>query len=115
MGGGARRRQRLPAGEPMQDGWWTVPAFRAYAAHTRTPQFDQALDRVLADNARHPTAVMCSESLWWRCHRRLIADVAVLARRVPVEHLSPDRLRNPHRIAEGARLGPDGLVFWDGT
>ncbi len=107
-------RRRLPAEAAVQDPWWTVPAFRAYAAHTRTPQFGDALDRVLADTARRTTAVMCSESVWWRCHRRLIADVAVLARRVPVEHLMPDGRRRPHPLAGGARLGPNGLVIWDG-
>jgi uncharacterized protein (DUF488 family) len=107
-------RRNLPAEAADHDPWWTVPAFRAYAAHTRTPEFAEALDRLLADAARHRTAVMCSESVWWRCHRRLIADVATLARRVPVEHLMPNGRRNSHRPAGGARLDPDGFVIWDG-
>lgn len=73
-------RRRLPAAVPEQDTWWTVPAFRAYAAHTRTAEFVAALDRVLDEVARHTVAVMCSESVWWRCHRRLIADVTALGR-----------------------------------
>src|SRR4051794_20530296 len=41
-------RRRLPPGEPVADGWWTVAQFAAYAAHTRTPEFTAALDEVLA-------------------------------------------------------------------
>jgi uncharacterized protein (DUF488 family) len=54
---------------------------------------------------------MCSESVWWRCHRRLIADVAVLARRVPVTHLMPDGRLIPHRPSVGAVVS-GGEVRW---
>lgn len=107
-------RRRLPADVPQLDSWWTVAAFRAYAAHTRSPDFAEALDRVLADAREATVAVMCSESVWWRCHRRLLADVAVVGRDVPVQHLMPGGRMSPHRPAEGSRLGPDGLVVWDG-
>jgi uncharacterized protein (DUF488 family) len=81
-------RRRLPPGEPVEDGWWTVAQF--------------ALDEVLAEARTATVAVMCSESVWWRCHRRLIADVAVLGRGVPVSHLMPDGRLTPHRPSEGA-------------
>jgi uncharacterized protein (DUF488 family) len=105
-------RRRLPPGEPVADGWWTVAQFAAYAAHTRTPEFTAALDEVLAESADAAVAVLCSESVWWRCHRRLIADVAVLARGVPVTHLMPDGRLTPHRPSDGAVLGADGTVRW---
>jgi uncharacterized protein (DUF488 family) len=105
-------RRRLPAGEPVTDGWWTVDQFAAYAAHTRTPEFTAPFERVLADAAGAVVAVMCSESVWWRCHRRLIADVAVLGRDVPVTHLMPDGRRTPHRPSAGAVLGDDGRLTW---
>jgi uncharacterized protein (DUF488 family) len=105
-------RRRLAPGEPVADGWWTVAQFAAYAAHTRTPEFTAALDEVLAQSDRTTVAVMCSESVWWRCHRRLVADVAVLARGVPVAHLMPDGRRAPHRPSAGAVLGDDGAVRW---
>jgi uncharacterized protein (DUF488 family) len=107
-------RRRIPAGAPVVDGWWTVKQFAAYAAHTRTPEFASALQAALVDAGDQPTAVMCSEYVWWRCHRRLIADVAVLAHGVPVRHLMPDGRLVEHRPAEGARLGPDGVVRWPG-
>jgi uncharacterized protein (DUF488 family) len=105
-------RRSLPPGEPVADAWWTVAQFAAYAAHTRTPEFAAALDEVLAEAAAGTVAVMCSESVWWRCHRRLIADVAVLGRGVPVTHLMPDGRLRPHEPSAGAVLGDDGAVHW---
>src|SRR3712207_4945360 len=102
-------RRSLPRGEPVADGWWTVAQFAAYAAHTRTPEFAAALDEVLDEPGT--VAVMCSESVWWRCHRRLIADVVVLAREVPVQHLMPDGRLTPHRPSEGAVV-ENGTVRW---
>ena len=105
-------RRALPPGEPVADGWWTVAQFAAYAAHTRTPEFAAALDEVLAEAAGATVAVMCSESVWWRCHRRIVADVAVLARDVPVQHLMPGGRLSPHRPSEGAVLSAAGHVHW---
>jgi uncharacterized protein (DUF488 family) len=105
-------RRRLPRGEPVVDDWWTVAQFAAYAAHTRTPEFTAALDAVLGEALEQTVAMMCSESVWWRCHRRLIADVAVLARGVPVTHLMPGGRLTPHQPSAGAVLGDDGAVHW---
>jgi uncharacterized protein (DUF488 family) len=104
-------RRRLDPERPVEDGWWTVAQFAAYAAHTRTPEFTAALDGVLADAAEATVAVMCSETVWWRCHRRLIADVAVLGRSVPVDHLMPGGRLSPHRPSDGAVV-IDGAVHW---
>jgi uncharacterized protein (DUF488 family) len=108
-------RRRLARDEPSPDSWWSVPAFRAYAGYTRTPEFRAALADLLADAGRRRVAVMCSETVWWRCHRRLVADVAALAHDTEVRHLMPDGSLQPHRPAAGARLREDGLVVWDGA
>jgi uncharacterized protein (DUF488 family) len=107
-------RRRLPPGEPVADGWWTVAQFAAYAAHTRTPEFTAALGEVLVAAREQAVAVMCSESVWWRCHRRLVADVVVLGHGLPVTHVLPDGRTAPHRVSGGAVLGEDGLVRWPG-
>ncbi len=107
-------RRRPPAGGPVVDGWWTVAQFAAYAAHTRTAEFTDALDEVLAAAADRSVAVMCSESVWWRCHRRLIADVVVVRIGLDVSHLMPDGRLTVHRPSDGAVLGPDGAVYWPG-
>ncbi|MDF2576300.1 MAG: hypothetical protein K0S05_3212 [Agromyces sp.] len=59
--------------------------------------------------------MMCSESVWWRCHRRLVADVVVLQLGEPVEHLMHDGRLRPHEAAAGARRRDDGSVVWDRT
>ena len=109
-----------PDGDANADTWWQVAAFRAYAGYTRTPDFEAALDDLLIEvtgreAAAGLVAVMCSESVWWRCHRRLIADVAMLARDTAVQHLMHDGRLTGHRPAEGARRRPDGRLVWDGS
>lgn len=94
---------------------WRNANFRGYAGYTRTPEFVRAVDRLLAAAAEARTAVMCSESVWWRCHRRIIADFAVLARDVPVHHLMPDGRLTAHPPMPGARLRADGLLVYDDT
>ncbi len=105
-------RRSLPPDSP--DTWWEVPAFRAYAGHMRTAEFLEAIEPVLWAAAGRRTAVMCSESVWWRCHRRLIADFVVLARRTPVLHLGHDGRLQPHEPASAAALRTDGLVVYAG-
>jgi uncharacterized protein (DUF488 family) len=92
---------------------WRNDSFRGYAAHTRTPLFVAAMDRLLREAARTRTTVMCSEAVWWRCHRRLIADFTVVARGVPVLHLMHDGRLSPHSPTPGVRLRDDGLLVYD--
>lgn len=102
--------RRPPADSP--DVFWREEMFRGYAAHMRTPEFAAAVDELLREE--RDQAVMCSESVWWRCHRRMIADFVVLARRTPVRHLMHDGRLVPHEPAAGARLREDGLIVYDG-
>jgi len=105
---------RRPVPDPDdQDPWWQVAAFRGYAAHTRTAAFRDALAEVLDELDRRRVVVMCSESVWWRCHRRIIADVATLAHGVTVRHLMHDGRVTEHPPSEGARVGADRVVVWD--
>lgn len=103
-------RRRLEPDSP--DVWWRVEAFRAYAGHMRSPDFAAALNEVLHMAATSRTAIMCSESLWWRCHRRMIADFVVLARGGDVQHLTHDGRLASHEAAEGARVS-GGLLVYD--
>ncbi len=103
--------RRLPTDSP--DVALRNASFRAYAAWMRSAEFLAATEELLAAAATVVTTVMCSETLWWRCHRRLVADFLVLARGVDVRHLMPDGRRDPHRPTEGVRLRPDGLLVYD--
>lgn len=86
--------------------------FRGYADHMATPAFAAALDRVLRDAEHGITAVMCAESVWWRCHRRLIADAVVLLHRRPVANLFHDGRVVAHVPAPEARV-VDGRLRYD--
>ena len=84
-------------------------SFRGYASWMRGPEFRGALAEVLAEPRR--TAVLCSESVWWRCHRRMVADAAVLLHGVEVQHLMPDGRLVPHPPTAGVRVDGDVLVY----
>ena len=86
------------------------PSFRGYADYMETGEFLRALDGLLADATERRTAIMCSESVWWRCHRRLISDAAELLRGVSVLHLMHDGKLVPHRLTESVHIGPAGTL-----
>ena len=80
------------------------PAFRGYADDMATASFAAALARLLEKAAERRTAAMCAETLWWRCHRRLVADAAVLLGGAAVCHLGHDGRLSAHRMTEGAQV-----------
>jgi uncharacterized protein (DUF488 family) len=86
-------------------------SFRAYASYMRSADF-RAAAAVLAAQAQDvTTAVMCSETLWWRCHRRLIADHCVLLAGLPVEHLMPRSRPAAHVPTAGVRVLGNSLRY----
>lgn len=89
---------------------WRNESFRGYAGHLRTGDARAALDDLLAAAGAEPTAFLCSETVWWRCHRRLVADALVLLHGVQVGHLLPGRVA-PHQPTDGARVAGDVLVY----
>jgi uncharacterized protein (DUF488 family) len=89
------------------------PSFQAYADHLETEAFQDAIGEVLAEALAHRVAVMCSESLWWRCHRRLISDHVSLLTDVEVRHLLPDGRLAEHRPTDVVRV-EDGRLVYDG-
>jgi uncharacterized protein (DUF488 family) len=105
-------RRTLPAGAQPEDTWWRVRQFAAYAAYTRTTQFCEALTELVEQSQQQHTAMMCSEAVWWRCHRRLVADVAMLKHSLPVCHLMHDGRLVAHAPSEGARMRADGSIVW---
>lgn len=104
--------RKVPAESP--DVLWEKDAFRAYAGHMRSEEFLAAARELVAESEDRTVAVMCSESVWWRCHRRMIADFLELARGVEVRHLMHDGALREHPPMTGARLRDDGLLVYDG-
>ena len=65
---------------------WKNSGFRGYADYMQTPDFEESLNTLIEAAKKAQVAVMCAESLPWRCHRSLIAD-AFLVRDFKVEHI----------------------------
>lgn len=85
--------------------------FRAYADHMASPDYDAAVHDLLAAAEARPVAVMCSESVWWRCHRRLLADHLVLVAGVEVAHVFHDGRIAAHPVTPSARRVARGVVY----
>jgi uncharacterized protein (DUF488 family) len=101
------------AGEPGEDrfGCIRVAAFRSYAARMGTARWQAALAAALAEPA---PCLMCSETLWWRCHRRLIAELLHARGERVVHLLGPAKLQEhrplPDAQARGGRLYLCGVL-----
>ncbi len=100
------RRKPLP--DSPNTGWRNA-SFRAYADHMGTKEFREDLERLLTLAGRERACLTCSEAVWWRCHRRMIAD-ALVAQGVPVEHILSGTRRQPHKLTPFAEVivGEDG-------
>ena len=97
--GGLRRKSATPSERPC----WRNRGFRNYADYMREPEFAAGIRQLLAHARRGRVAVMCAEAVPWRCHRSLIADYLVVAKKRRVDELVGDRPR-PHRLTVCARV-----------
>jgi len=103
--GGARTQ------EPSPNTLWREAAFRAYADYAGSAEFRAGLAALLAIAAEHEVAIMCAEAVWWRCHRRIVADY-LLVRGIEVRHiLGPGKIE-PARLTEGAVAKSDGTLLY---
>jgi uncharacterized protein (DUF488 family) len=91
---------------------WRNASFRGYADYMATPEFARALGRLAALAAASPTAVMCAESLWWRCHRSLIADAFKAAGSV-VWNIGSAGRASEHPFTGAARIIRGELSYGD--
>lgn len=105
---GGRRHHRKGA-PPSLNMYWHVVAFRNYADYAETDEFRAGLDvlRALARDDR--CAIMCAEAVWWRCHRRIIADY-LLAGGTRVEHIMGNGQPVPATLTPGVRILADGRL-----
>jgi uncharacterized protein (DUF488 family) len=86
---------------------WRVEGFRGYADYMQTTAFSTAVSALFHFAATDHTTVMCAESVWWQCHRRLLAD-ALLVRNTPVYHILSTASPKPHELSEFAHV--EGVV-----
>lgn len=84
--------------------------FRGYADHMETAEFRAARKTLIESSGDTPTAVMCAESLWWKCHRRMLAD-GLVAAGCEVRHIMEGGRQDPHGLSRSARIEGDLPVY----
>ena len=89
---------------------WRNAGFRGYADYMQTQPFASALEELIADARKLPTAVMCAEAVPWRCHRSLIAD-ALLARGIEAEEIASPARTQPHKLTPWAHVSGTTITY----
>jgi uncharacterized protein (DUF488 family) len=107
LGGRRARAFDIP---PEVNAFWINRSFHNYADYALSAAFRAGLDRLLDLAAQRRAAIMCAEALWWRCHRRIVADYLMNAGR-SVFHLMAASSVTPATITEAARPAADGLHY----
>lgn len=95
------RRKKVAGVEADVNAFWLNRSFHNYADYALTDEFRRGLRKLLEAARSHRCVIMCSEAVWWRCHRRIIAD-HLLALGVTVFHLMGEDRIEPARITPGA-------------
>jgi uncharacterized protein (DUF488 family) len=106
---GGRRGRSGPG--PSPNTLWRHEAFRNYADYAASEAFRAGLAQLKALAARESCAIMCAEAVWWRCHRRIIADY-LLAEGIEVAHIMAPGKVEPARLIAGARRMADGTLLY---
>ena len=106
--GGLRSRSRDV--DPATNAFWQNRSFHNHADYALSESFAEGLHQLLAQAAETPTAIMCSEAVWWRCHRRIIADY-LLMHGWPVLHLMAKDRAEPAQMTSAAREISGRLVY----
>ena len=107
--GGRRGRQRDVPHE--HNAFWSNESFHNYADYAESEAFRTGLARLIELGRRRRCTIMCAEAVWWRCHRRIIADY-LLAHGERVLHILPDGRIAPAQPTPGARPRPDGTLAY---
>ncbi|WP_333618059.1 DUF488 domain-containing protein [Dietzia sp.] len=115
---GYRRAEALTGRRPVSrtvpfavNAWWQNRSFHNYADHALSSDFAAALAELREQGSSSRTVVMCSEAVWWRCHRRIIAD-HLLARGDDVRHVLDSQHVDEARLSDGALIREDGNVTY---
>ena len=93
------------------NGWWKNRSFHNYADHALTQEFRTDFDQLIEWGAKARCVLMCSEAVWWRCHRRIIAD-NLLAQDFPVTHIMSKNQVTAAELSAGAVITKDGTVTY---
>lgn len=104
--------RRAPTAGPSRHPAWRDPAFRAYADYMDSEEFRGAFSRLLSRTTEERIVIMCAETLWWKCHRRLLSDAASL-RGTRVVHLITADHSEEHPPQPAMRADERGWPVYD--
>jgi uncharacterized protein (DUF488 family) len=104
-------RGKTPGVPPDINGFWSNQSFHNYADYALSEDFLAGLERLLDAAHRRRCAIMCSEAVWWRCHRRIVADYLIAGGK-PVCHIMGHGRLEPAKLTAGAVIQPDGSVVY---
>ncbi len=107
LGGRRGKARDVP---PQLNAFWENQSFHNYADHALSEGFDAGLRRLLELVPSHRCVIMCSEAVWWRCHRRIIADY-LMAREQDVLHLMGPNRATPAQLTPGAVVDGDRVLY----
>jgi uncharacterized protein (DUF488 family) len=107
--GGLRGRRK--DGKESPNDFWENASFRNYADYAETEEFRAGLESLRSMGQLQVCAIMCAEAVWWRCHRRIIADYLLAAGETVFHILSPKKVE-PARLTASARPNPDGTLVY---
>lgn len=107
--GGLRKKTKDESESP--NAAWESASFRNFADYAMTAPFREGLVALMQIGASDPTAIMCAEAVWWRCHRRIVTD-HLLARGVPVVHLFTEVHEESANLTPFAVVEKGGLVTY---
>ena len=107
--GGLRGKSRSLV--PGVNGLWTNASFHNYADYALSPEFRAGLEHLLDAGRERRCAIMCAEAVWWRCHRRIVADHLIARGETVLHIMGQDRLE-PARLTEGAVIEPGATVVY---
>lgn len=107
--GGLRSRSRET---PVDvNAYWSNASFHNYADYAMSAPFRAGLDHLVAEAQVETCAIMCAEAVWWRCHRRIIADYLIAAGVSVVHIMGSGRAEEAH-LTEGAVVRSDGTLVY---
>ena len=108
LGGLRGKSKTAPSG---LNGFWSNQSFHNYADYALSDEFGAGLEQLVLLGRERRLAMMCSEAIWWRCHRRIVADY-LLVRGEAVFHLMGDDRIEPAKLTDGASVREDKSVIY---
>lgn len=107
--GGLRGKSRDVA--PETNGFWDNRSFHNYADYAETESFRTGLERLVALGRQQRCAMMCSEAVWWRCHRRIVSDHLIVRGEQVFHLMGKDRIE-PAGLTQGAQVQDNGMLTY---